>query len=88
MYVVTYTQLHKSRVFPLLEPISPLMTLENQSKLNPGVLRKWILLLPSPWSYIAHKLRDKVLGQGIVTLFREPADQEDGGLVPQRPPQY
>ena len=28
--------------------------------------------------------RDEVLGQQIVTLFRKPADLEDGGLVPQR----
>ena len=27
--------------------------------------------------------QDKLLWQGIVTLFRKPADQEDGGLVPQ-----
>ena len=29
----------------------------------------------------ANKSRDEVLGQGIVTLFRKPADWEDGGLV-------
>ena len=32
----------------------------------------------------AHKLRDELLRQGIVTLFRKLADQEDGGLVSQR----
>ena len=31
----------------------------------------------------ANKLRDEVLGQGIVTLFGKPADQEDGRLVSQ-----
>ena len=31
-----------------------------------------------------NKLRDKVLGQGIATSFRKPADREDGGLVSQR----
>ena len=28
--------------------------------------------------------RDELLGQGIMTLFRRPADQEGGGLVSQR----
>ena len=46
MYVITYTQLHKSKVFLLLETISPLLTLEIQGKLNPRVLRKLVLLLP------------------------------------------
>ena len=32
----------------------------------------------------AGKSRDKALGQGAVTLFRKPADGEDGGLVSQR----
>ena len=32
----------------------------------------------------ANKLRDELLGQGIATLFRKPADWEDGGLVSQR----
>ena len=32
----------------------------------------------------AHKLRDELLRQGIVTLFGKLADQEDGGLVSQR----
>ena len=32
----------------------------------------------------ASKLRDELLGQGIATLFRKPADREDGGLVSQR----
>ena len=32
----------------------------------------------------ANKLRDELLGQGIATLFRKPADREDGGLVSQR----
>ena len=29
----------------------------------------------------ANKLGDKILRQGIVTLFGKPADQEDGGLT-------
>ena len=29
----------------------------------------------------ANKLRHKLLRQGIVTLFRQPVDREDGGLV-------
>ena len=33
---------------------------------------------------IDSKLRDGLLGQRIVTLFRKPVDQEDGGLVSQR----
>ena len=32
----------------------------------------------------ANKSRDELFGQGIVTLFGKPADQEDGGLVSQR----
>ena len=32
----------------------------------------------------ANKLRNELLGQGIATLFRKPADGEDGGLVSQR----
>ena len=32
----------------------------------------------------ADKSRDKLLGQGIVTLFGKPADQENGGLMSQR----
>ena len=32
----------------------------------------------------ADKSRDKLLGQGIVTLFGKPANQEDGGLMSQR----
>ena len=28
-----------------------------------------------------NKSRDKLLGQRTVTLFRKPADQEDGGLM-------
>ena len=32
----------------------------------------------------ANKLRDELLGQGIVTWFRKPADQEEGGLVSQK----
>ena len=31
-----------------------------------------------------NKSRDALLGQGIVTLFRKPANREDGGLVSQR----
>ena len=38
------------------------------------------LILLTPWQ--ANKSRDKLLGQGKwETLFRKPADQEDGGLV-------
>ena len=29
----------------------------------------------------ANKLGDKLLRQGVTTLFRKPADQENGGLV-------
>ena len=32
----------------------------------------------------ADKSRDEVLEQGIMTLFRNPADRKDGGLVSQR----
>ena len=32
----------------------------------------------------ANKSRDKLLGQGIVTLFGKPADGEDSGLLSQR----
>ena len=32
----------------------------------------------------ANKSRDKLLGQGMMTLFGKSADQEDGGLVSQR----
>ena len=32
----------------------------------------------------AKNSRDKLLGQGIATLFGKPADREDGGLVPHR----
>ena len=32
----------------------------------------------------ANNVRNKLLGQRIATLFRKPADQEDGGLVFQR----
>ena len=31
-----------------------------------------------------NKSRDKLLRQGIVTLFRKPAEQKDSGLVSQR----
>ena len=40
------------------------------------------LVLLATWQ--ANKSRDKLLGQGIVTLFEKPADQEDDGLVSQR----
>lgn len=40
------------------------------------------LILLIPWQ--ANKPRGKVLGQGIVTLFRKPADR-DGGLVSKEP---
>ena len=32
----------------------------------------------------ANKSRDELSGQGIETLFRKPANGEDGGPVPQR----
>ena len=32
----------------------------------------------------AKKLRDELVGQGIVILFGKPADREDGGLMSQR----
>ena len=32
----------------------------------------------------ADKSRDKLLGQGIVTLFGKPADQENGGSESQK----
>ena len=32
----------------------------------------------------ANKTTDELLGQGIETLFRKSADQEDGGLMSQR----
>ena len=32
----------------------------------------------------ANKLRDELWGQGIATLFRKPADRENGGLMSQR----
>lgn len=32
----------------------------------------------------ANKPRDELLGQGIMTLFRKPANQEDGEVTPQR----
>ena len=46
----------------------------------------WILYLgpqgkPQVPAWQANKPRDKVLIQGITTLFRKPADQEDDGLV-------
>ena len=36
---------------------------------------KLILLI----TQLANKLKDKLLGRVIVTLFRKPADREDGG---------
>ena len=37
----------------------------------------------------ANKLGDKVLRQGITTLLRKPADQENGGLAfPKKHPSY
>ena len=41
---------------------------------------KFILLIKCQ----ASKLKDEMLGQGIVTLFGKPADREDSGLVSQR----
>ena len=35
------------------------------------------------FAQLVNKSRDKLLGQGAVTLFRKPADQEHGGLVSQ-----
>ena len=32
----------------------------------------------------ANQTRDKAVGQGMATLFRKPADREDGTLVSQR----
>ena len=32
----------------------------------------------------ADKSRDNLLGEGIATLFRKPADRKDGGLLSQR----
>ena len=46
-----------------------------------GVTESKLVLLPS-WK--AKKLRDKLLGQRIATLFRKPADWDDGGQVSQR----
>ena len=43
---------------------------------------KFILLTSRAWQ--ASTSRDKLLGQGTVTLFRKPADQEEGGLLSQR----
>ena len=40
------------------------------------------LILPTARQ--ANKSRDKLLGQGIVTLFGKPADRDNGGLVSQR----
>ena len=51
---------------------SEIVSIVNESK----------LLLLTAWQ--TNKLRDEVLGQGIVTLFVKPADPEDGGLVFQR----
>ena len=46
------------------------------------VIVKSKLTLLDAWQ--AKKSRDKMLEQGIVTLFRKPDDWEDGGLVSQR----
>ena len=40
-----------------------------------------LVLLPTQQ---ASKTADELLGQGIETLFRKSADQEDGGLMSQR----
>lgn len=48
--------------------------------LLPSLSSKFILLAAQQ----VNKSRDKVLEQGIVTLFRKPADREDGILVSQR----
>ena len=44
-------------------------------KWDPIIKSKFELLAPRQ----ASKSRDKLLGQGIVTLFGKPADQENGG---------
>ena len=49
--------------------------------ISPTVTKSKLILLPSQQ---ANKSRDKVLGQGIATLFGKPADWEDGRLVSQR----
>ena len=43
-------------------------------------------LSPSPSLHCLprDRLRDELSGQGIATLFRKPADREDGGLMSQR----
>ena len=47
----------------------------------PTVTKSKLVLLATRQT---NKSRGEVLGQGIVTLFGKPADQEDGGLVSQR----
>ena len=48
-----------------------------------GPVTKFKLILLGAWQ--TDKLRDKELGQGRATLFRKPANQEDGRLVFQKP---
>ena len=49
--------------------------------LGPHVTKSKLILLAIQQ---ANKLRDQLLGQGIMTLFRKPADREGGRLVCQR----
>ena len=56
---------------PLRHQGSPVLIFESVIK------SKLVLLAPQQ----ASKSRDKLLGQGIATLFRKPASQEDGGLM-------
>ena len=67
--------------------LSPLLPSPTKTKAALGVSlfqtvtkSKLILLTARQTS----KSRDKLLGQGITTLFKKPADREDGGLVFQR----
>lgn len=53
----------------------------SESPINLFVTESKLLLLATRQ---ANKLRDKVLGQGIRTLFAKPADREDSGLLSQR----
>ena len=42
------------------------------------------VLFPPSLALYANKSRNKLLGQGRMTLFRKPADQKDDGLRPRR----
>lgn len=52
-----------------------------KTKQNKTVTESKLILLATQQD---NKLRDKVLGQAIVTLFTKPANRENGGLVSQR----